>query len=139
MAKQESEILNRVRVKCSEVGIVTFRNNSGSAWQGKSELTRMTRMGRLEPGDVIIRQATFVKYGIANPGGSDLIGWRPVVITPDMVGHKLAVFTALEVKTATGHVEAEQQAFIDSVNQSGGMGQIVRSIDDIELAIRKRV
>jgi hypothetical protein len=71
-----------------------------------------------------------VRYGLANPGGSDLIGLRSVVVTPEMVGQKLAIFTALEIKTPTGRMEPEQRNFIDFVQRSGGIADVVRSPED---------
>lgn len=71
-----------------------------------------------------------VKYGLANPGGSDLIGLRSIVVTPDMVGQMLAVFTALEVKTPAGRVEPEQQNFISFVQRFGGIAGVARSPED---------
>ena len=71
-----------------------------------------------------------VRYGLANPGGSDLIGLRAVTVTPDMVGQKLAVFTALEVKTPAGRVEPEQRNFINFVRSFGGIADVVRSPED---------
>jgi hypothetical protein len=47
-----------------------------------------------------------------------------------MVGQKVAIFTALEVKTPTGKVSPQQQKFIDMVRKHGGIGAVVRSIDD---------
>ena len=71
----------------------------------------------------------WVKYGVANPGGSDLIGWTSVVITPEMVGKKIAVFTAIEVKTGKVQVSDAQKNFIEQVNKAGGRGEIIRYVD----------
>lgn len=65
-------------------------------------------------------------------GTSDLIGWREVQITPDMVGKKVAVFTAFEIKTEKGTVRPEQQKFVDLVNRCGGYGRILRRESDLE-------
>lgn len=78
----------------------------------------------------------FIKYGIANPGGSDLIGWHTVLITPQHVGRNLAVFVACEVKTATGKVSTTQQAFIDAVREAGGIGLVARSPQELEQVLR---
>jgi len=72
----------------------------------------------------------WVQFGVASPGGSDLIGYRQVVIGPEHVGRTMAVFTAVEVKTATGRATKEQTAFVEHVKQAGGIAGVVRSVDD---------
>jgi len=76
------------------------------------------------------RTGRWVQFGVASPGGSDLIGYRSIVITPDMVGRKVAVFTALEIKTATGRATPAQQRFIDHIRQAGGIAGIIRSVEE---------
>lgn len=71
-----------------------------------------------------------VKYGLANPGGSDLIGFRKIVVPPEAVGQTLAVFTAIEIKTTVGRVSDEQKAFIRAVQQFGGFAGVARSVDE---------
>jgi hypothetical protein len=68
--------------------------------------------------------------GLLVPGGSDLVGFKPVVITQAMVGRKIAVFSVIEVKTATGRVSPEQQHFVDVVRNNGGFAGIARSPED---------
>lgn len=63
-------------------------------------------------------------------GSSDLIGFQSVTITPDMVGQKVAIFTAIEVKTESGKVSPQQDKFIEMVARFGGIGAIVRSVDE---------
>lgn len=74
-----------------------------------------------------------VRFGLANESpalnaalkSSDLIGWRSLTVTPDMIGQRLAVFLSREVK-APGWVyrgdprERAQRAWIDLVNAAGG-------------------
>ena len=38
-----------------------------------------------------------VKYGLYK-GSSDLIGWKSIEITPEMIGQRFAVFVSVEVK-----------------------------------------
>jgi dihydroxyacid dehydratase/phosphogluconate dehydratase len=47
-----------------------------------------------------------------------------------MVGTRLAIFTSIEVKTPTGRVRPEQQAWLEAVQQAGGVAGVARSIDD---------
>jgi hypothetical protein len=106
----EAAIQQQIRLALSRAGVVAFRNNIGAYMDPKT--------GRP------------VQYGVCNPGGSDLIGWTPVKITPDMVGKTVAVFTAVEVKTPTGKPTEHQLNFITQVLRAGGFAGIARSPGD---------
>lgn len=71
-----------------------------------------------------------IKFGLC-VGSSDLIGWTTIEITDKMVGKKIAVFTALEIKIENGIIKAEQQNFINEVNRAGGIGRVLRSVTDL--------
>ena len=71
-----------------------------------------------------------MQFGVGNPGGSDLIGYRRVTVTPEMVGQSLAVFAAVEVKTPRGRIKPEQQQFVDHIRGAGGIAGIARSVDE---------
>lgn len=76
------------------------------------------------------RRGHYVRYGLC-PGSSDLIGWRTVLVTPAMVGRRLAVFTALELK-APGEGPSESQAdFLDAVRLAGGVGLTCDSVTGV--------
>ena len=75
-----------------------------------------------------------VQFGLAR-GSADLIGYRTVTITPDMVGQQVAVFTSLEVKTPTGRIRPEQTNWLHTIKRAGGIAAIVRSVDDARDAI----
>ena len=75
------------------------------------------------------RTGRMVQFGLAR-GSADLIGWRTLVITPDMVGQRIAVFTSIEVKTERGRVRPEQHAWLTPVTGAGGIAGIARSIAD---------
>lgn len=82
-----------------------------------------------------------VRYGLGQSGAtrvtgtSDLIGWRSVTITPDMVGQRLAVFCAVEVKDR-GRPTPQQLAFISAVQAAGGLAGIARSVADAAHILR---
>ena len=80
------------------------------------------------------RTGRLVTFGLAR-GSADLIGWRTVVITRDMVGQRLAVFTSIEVKTPTGRVSPQQQAWLSVVQGAGGIAGIARSVTDAQLLL----
>lgn len=70
-----------------------------------------------------------VQFGLAR-GSADLIGWRTVEVTPDMVGQRLAVFTSIEVKTPTGRLTPQQRNWLDAVLKAGGIAGVARSVGD---------
>jgi hypothetical protein len=105
----ESNILQLCRLKCSQLGKVMFRNNTG-------KLKDIN--GRL------------ISFGLC-VGSSDLIGYTSKIITADMIGKTIAIFTAYEVKKIGGKPTKEQQIFIDNVNKAGGVAKIIYSPDEI--------
>ena len=80
------------------------------------------------------RSGRLVTFGLAR-GSADLIGWRTITVTQAMVGTRLAIFTSIEVKTASGRVRPEQQAWLEAVQSAGGIAVIARSVPDAELAL----
>jgi len=80
------------------------------------------------------RTGRLVTFGLAK-GSADLIGWRTVTITQAMVGTRLAIFTSIEVKTPTGRIRPEQQAWFDVVLRGGGIAGIARSVTDAQVLL----
>lgn len=66
----------------------------------------------------------FIEYGLGK-GSSDLIGWTTIEITEEMIGKKIAVFTAVELKTVKDRASKDQINFIEQVHQAGGLAGIV--------------
>ena len=98
-----------------------FRNNVGTGWTGQ--------VVSKELGAIVLQNARPLHAGLC-VGSSDLIGWKTVTITPDMVGQQVAVFVAAEVKTATGRLTGEQQNFLNKVRDAGGLAVVIRSEND---------
>lgn len=63
-------------------------------------------------------------------GGSDLIGYKIVTVTPDMVGNKIAIFTAIEAKVFKGKRGEDQKRFISMINNDGGIACFAESNED---------
>ena len=80
------------------------------------------------------RTGRLVTFGLAR-GSADLIGWRTMVITRDMVGQRVAVFTSIEIKTPTGRIRPEQQAWLSCVQGAGGIAGVARSVADAQLIL----
>lgn len=109
----ESAIQTNIRLEASRKGIRLWRNNVGVAHDSESGM--------------------YVRYGLANEStqmnrvvkSSDLIGIRPVTITPAHVGTVIGQFVSREVKhgawryTGTDR-EVAQLNWINLINSMGG-------------------
>lgn len=110
---REKDVQNNLILHASQIGLTLFCNNVG--------------MYKDQRGNVI-------RYGLCK-GSSDLIGWTPVTVTPDMVGKKIAVFTAVEVKlNKNGKYKAtdDQKRFISAVLNNGGFAGVADCEKDLE-------
>lgn len=116
MSASESNVSSRTRLAAVVKHWRLWRNNRGA--------------GKLENGN-------FVRWGLANDSiklgkvlkSGDLIGWRPVVITSDMVGKVIAQFVSVETKAADWRAPprdtkdedaAAQYLWAELVNREGG-------------------
>ncbi len=84
-------------------------------------------------------QGLWVNAGLGK-GSSDLIGWTPTIVTQAMVGQRIAVFTAIEVKVPGARTSPkrllEQWAFIAAVRKDGGFSGIADSPEKAKEIIR---
>ncbi len=125
----------RVRLAASSLGIKLMRNNSG-AFQDSTG--RWVRYGL---GNESKRVNDSIKFG-------DYIGYTPVVITPEMVGKTVAVFTNMEIKPElqVGDAlrkaerdpdsrEAAQFRAINLVRDAGGIAWFVGSEKHVHMVI----
>ena len=118
MGASETDLQQRIRLALgTRPDLRLFRNNTGTLPD--------PRTGRP------------VQFGLAR-GSADLIGYRTVTITPEMVGQRVAIFTSLEVKTPTGRIRPEQVNWQRAVSSAGGIAAIVRSVDDAIDAVDPR-
>ena len=77
-----------------------------------------------------LQDGTWLRYGVGGKGASDLIGWKSIVVTESMLGSRLAVFVAIEVKDGSGRTTPEQDHFISVVAGAGGLAGVARSTED---------
>ena len=110
----ETRLRNDVHEALGNEGVVLFRNNVGAA--------KIT--------DCNCHVSRVVKYGVCYPGGADLIGFRPVKITPAMVGKTVAVFVAVETKVKNRQCTPEQRNFLARVREAGGIACESRVLAD---------
>ena len=113
----EAMVQSRIRLRAAQLGYGLWRNNVG---------VLPDRNGRP------------VRYGLANDSAklnkaiksADLIGIRPVKITPDMVGHIIGQFVSLEVKPANWRYsgndrELAQSKWMQIVTALGGHAKFI--------------
>lgn len=110
----EQTIQQQIRLALGQGPVRLWRNNTGTL-----------RDERGRP----------VSFGLC-PGSADLIGYRTVIVTPDMVGQQLAVFAAVEVKSPTGRLTIGQKAFLEHVAGAGGLAGVARSVDEARSLLR---
>ena len=75
------------------------------------------------------RTGRYVQFGLAK-GSSDLIGFKTIKITPEMIGQEVAQFVSIEIKTERGKLTEVQQNWLQKVHDSGGIVGVARSIQD---------
>ena len=130
MSKREDEVQAEIQIAAFPLGATLMRNNSGSL---RDETGRPVRYGL---GNVSKERTAIFK-------SSDLIGITRVVITPEMVGLTVGIFTAVEVKREIWNSnkkldqrEIAQKAFIDWVKSCGGFAGFSNSLDSFKKIIR---
>lgn len=112
----ERDVLKVLQDAAALMGVTLLRNNVG-ALQDKH--------GR------------WVTYGLGL-GSSDYIGWTSVTVTQEMVGEKIAVFTAVEGKREHGGVVSDkQERFIEKVLEAGGRAGVARNVEDLKTIVKK--
>lgn len=104
----ESALSDRVRLLAPRLGARLFRNQVG--------LYKLADGRTLRSG-----------LGVGSP---DLVGWRVIEITPEMVGQHVAVFTGLELKVGRRQPTVEQQAWLAAIREAGGIAGVVRSEEE---------
>lgn len=126
----ENQTMKKIQIAVSSIGARLWRNNSALGWCGKATKITKPTTCTLYPGTVVIQDARPLHAGLCK-GSSDLIGFRVVFITPDMVGQRVAQFIACEVKSETGSPTKEQIGFLNLVHQAGGQALLAKSPETV--------
>lgn len=123
--KASTALMNRVLLALSSAGRVVWRNTVAQGWAGKSEVLYPGQRYVARGGERLVHDPYPIKAGLC-VGSGDIIGITRVVVTPDMVGKTVAVFSSWEVKSGTGRPTKEQVHFVRFVRESGGIAEVVR-------------
>lgn len=108
---KERNIQNLIRLKHSKDNCRLFNNDNGFA---------------------TLKDSSNIRYGLS-PSSPDLIGWRTIKITPEMVNKEIAIFVGAEVKIPHKNATPDQQRFLDMLTSMGAIAGVVRSEKDVEI------
>ncbi len=122
----ETELLAQILLACSRNTNRLWRTNAGIAWAGKIAEHTPRRLVLIDPHPV--------KLG--PPGFADLNGFASELVTPEMVGSRVAIYSAVEGKVGRRQATDEQAAFIRLVLGAGGRAGIARSVEDAQKILR---
>jgi len=117
---RESSIQSNILDTMGSLGIYGLRVNSGQFWGGEI----LSHMGD----KLLLKNPTKIMGAAA--GTSDVIGCKPTVITPEMVGKTFGRFVALEVKIPSKNAKKQQAIFLANVRKWGGIAGVARSPED---------
>lgn len=120
MATGESNVVVECLLKASRLG----------CFMGKNVRGMFQTLGR---------NSHKMKAGWMIPASPDLVGHYSLVVTPGMVGKRVAVAMYIEVKTPEGCVAKEQQAFIDKAVAAGAIAGVARSGDGLEIILQNYI
>jgi hypothetical protein len=132
MATAETDITHAIQIAASKKGARLFKNVRGLFYTlGEvKELLAALGSGNTLRISKAVRALRQVRAGLQAEGSSDLIGPRPLLITQEMVGTTIAVFSVIEVKTPTGTVQGKQDDFMEFVRKIGGFAGVARSPEE---------
>lgn len=124
MGVKEKNLQAKINLAIAKHGHRLFRCNSGKFWQGQIHRKKFTE------GDsyITIRHPRLI-HGHAT-GTPDLCGWTMIEITPELVGTKLPVFTAIETKTPNDQLSKKQRAVIKLLKKFNAIVGVARCAED---------
>ena len=121
-----NEIANKALKEFSFI----FNNPVGSSVVGgKQFYAKKDGAIPVKKGDRVTIGGQRISYGLF-PGSSDYVGWDETVITPDMVGKTVAVFTSIEIKTENDKLSDKQRRWNAAVRRSGGIAEVWHAVGD---------
>jgi hypothetical protein len=107
-----------------------FPNPIGLGWIGRLVNEWMvTRKGR-RVHMVQLADTARVRFGLT-PGSFDLVGWKPLTITADMVGTTIAQFATVDAKTkGYKRLSPEQKMWARAVKKAGGYAGVAMRVPE---------
>ena len=117
----QNERINKLRIYAQENNGRLFRNNVGEAWIGIEQWIYKGIHKIIQ-----LSSPRRIKFGL-HKGSSDLIGWKTILITPEMIGKRFAIFWAMEEKYNNDKLKPDQINFLKNVKNAGGIANIAHN------------
>lgn len=127
---------NAIKAWCSKMGHRLFRCNSGQVWQGKEVLAECPKC-KWKPSVKSIMLLNPRRIHLHEEGFPDTVGFSVVEITPEMVGERIPVFTAIELKTKNDRLRPAQKRFLEGFRNHGTIAGVARAVEDVGRLIRE--
>lgn len=80
--------------------------------------------------------ARAIRYGLCN-GSADFIGLQSMLVTPVMVGKRIAVFLAIESKAPNKDAADHQQTWLEEVRDAGAIAGVARNAEEAEALLAR--
>jgi hypothetical protein len=128
MAAEHSAVLKLAQIRATQEGARIFQNPIGLGFVGEVIEEYESSAGHI----ITLKHARRIQFGVCNPGGFDLIGWKTERVY-DRFGQpfRVAIFTAIDGKTdGYRSMSKDQKNFARELAKAGGIVQVARrSID----------
>lgn len=134
MSVPHTTTLRLALVEATKKGWRLFQNAVGLGFVGRV-MNEYNTSGSTPMHVTVLGPSRRVHFGLT-PGSFDLVGWRPVVVTPDMVGTTIAQFATVDAKTAGyERLSPEQKIWARAVQTAGGFAAVAMRVDGGRVAI----
>lgn len=93
------------------------------------------RLFKNDNGYAELRNGAWIRFGLA-PGSSDLVGAKSIIITPEMIGKKIAVAVVIEdklpKKDGGKNPTRLQKNFLMVADKLGCIAGVARAVQDVQ-------
>lgn len=129
--RTESDIVKLIMLQATRMGARLLRNQVGMAYMANRARTlQRGETYTARGGETILFDCRKAVTGLGK-GSPDLVGWSPMVVTPEHVGRSLAVFAGVEVKRPGQKPRPDQQQWLDMLASQGALAGCATSPEDL--------
>jgi hypothetical protein len=126
MSSTHTTTMKLAQLEATRKGWRMAINTIYRGWTGELVKQWPTKAGLM----VELKRAAFRCFGLGT-GTLDLVGWRPVRITADMVGQTIAQYVEVDAKTqGAARLRPEQKNRARVIREAGGFAGIAMRIEE---------